>query len=62
MTTQLRPGDAMPSPEDIRALVWRAHQERNQAIRRIIGGFLFGTKSAEPETLRATGEKAAACG
>jgi hypothetical protein len=61
MWTQLQPGDATPSPEGIRVLITRAHRERNEAIRRFIGGLLFRTKPAEPETVRASSQKAAAC-
>jgi hypothetical protein len=62
MTMQSLPRDAMPSLEEVRALIARAHQERNRAIRGLIGGLFLAGRSPRAETAHAHDHTAAACG
>lgn len=54
--------DPTPSPEEVRALVRRAHRERSAAVRRILGGLFFADKAGEAELQQARNLKTAACG
>jgi hypothetical protein len=61
MKTQLLFDRPMPSPEEIQAAIRRAHHERSQALRRLLGALFSWRREGGTEPRHTGGVGAAAC-
>ena len=61
MTTHPLFDQPMPTPEEIQAAIRRAHYERSQAFRRVLGALFSRRKVSVVEPEHAPGLSAAGC-
>ena len=61
MATQRVFDQTMPSPDEIRAAIRRAHHERSQAFRRALGALSSWRREGVTEPQHTSGLGAAAC-